>query len=264
MTTDTNHPGDYRLTLSIPLSISTGDGSATKPVEPVEAPPHALRRRIEHALAEWSDGRYSWDVEALDRALCEIVEGALGSGYFGTALAQSSRVCVYGGAEAIGVHVAKTNHVTPTTIAVQTEIAHDRISSLLCSAFEGGMSRHWCRIHSLREPAYVPEHLRSGTTPSECHYTDLPLCEGGAVLCYDAAALAEQLDAIEAPSDADPDDVVEEKDLLVLDRDAVTRGLALMATVAPHHYGDFISNRSDAITGDVFLQLCLLGEVRYG
>jgi hypothetical protein len=40
--------------------------------------------------------------------------------------------------------------------------------------------------------------------------------------------------------------------------------LALMAEKEPRHFGDFMGENDDATTSDVFLQLCLFGEVVYG
>jgi hypothetical protein len=37
-----------------------------------------------------------------------------------------------------------------------------------------------------------------------------------------------------------------------------------MAQAYTRHFADFINQNDDAITGDVFLQCCLLGEVLYG
>lgn len=42
------------------------------------------------------------------------------------------------------------------------------------------------------------------------------------------------------------------------------RGLEVMAKIAPHHFGDFLAGHEDATTGDVFLQCCTFGEVKYG
>lgn len=41
-------------------------------------------------------------------------------------------------------------------------------------------------------------------------------------------------------------------------------GLRKMAEQHPHHFADAISERDDAVTASVFLQLILLGEVMYG
>ena len=49
-----------------------------------------------------------------------------------------------------------------------------------------------------------------------------------------------------------------------LDRAALGRGLSLMPHKYTHHWRDFVEENSDAITADVFLQLCLFGDVIYG
>lgn len=42
------------------------------------------------------------------------------------------------------------------------------------------------------------------------------------------------------------------------------KGLNIMAKKYRHHFCDFINENGDMITGDVFLQCCLLGDVIYG
>lgn len=44
----------------------------------------------------------------------------------------------------------------------------------------------------------------------------------------------------------------------------IRKGLQIMASKYPHQFGLFMNEGEDAITGDVFLQCCLLGEVVYG
>jgi len=96
------------------------------------------------------------------------------------------------------------------------------VASLLVSAFEGGASRHWCRIVDYRIPPVVEPVLDAGRQDPHV-YTPL-----------------------------------------VLDHMAITRGLHLMAKEYPQHWGNFIAGNDDAETGDVFLQLCLLGKLVYG
>ena len=43
----------------------------------------------------------------------------------------------------------------------------------------------------------------------------------------------------------------------------VKQGLTCMAKKYPHHFASIITENEDSITGDVFLQCCLFGEVRY-
>ena len=49
-----------------------------------------------------------------------------------------------------------------------------------------------------------------------------------------------------------------------LDMGAIKKGLQIMSTKYPEHFGAFMSENDDAETGDVFLQCCLLGEIKYG
>lgn len=44
----------------------------------------------------------------------------------------------------------------------------------------------------------------------------------------------------------------------------IQKGLQLMADKWPKHWADFINEDGDDITGDVFLQLALLGDIIYG
>ena len=46
--------------------------------------------------------------------------------------------------------------------------------------------------------------------------------------------------------------------------DDVRKGLELMRDGHPRHYADLIEENDDAITGDVWLQLAVFGEVIYG
>jgi hypothetical protein len=44
----------------------------------------------------------------------------------------------------------------------------------------------------------------------------------------------------------------------------VKRGLELMRDQYPHHYADLVEEQDDLITGDVWLQLAVFGELIYG
>ena len=46
--------------------------------------------------------------------------------------------------------------------------------------------------------------------------------------------------------------------------DNVRRGLELMRDEYPRHFADLVEEQDDAITGDVWLQLAVFGEVIYG
>lgn len=126
---------------------------------------------------------------------------------------------------------------TPRAVGVNVEVSDERLGDLLCCAFEGGTS-YWCRIKRYENPDDVSVEYK---------HTELPLTKHGAVICIESSDL--------------PDEELPE---WRLDRAAVERGLKLLATEHPRHWGDFIAENDDADTADCFLQMCLLGEVVYG
>lgn len=129
------------------------------------------------------------------------------------------------------------------------KISDQRIAELLCAGFEGGVG-YWCRIMDTREPAKVEQVLDAGRGDGQVWpFYDYPLT-GGATVC--------RID------DGETEEDDEEYVPLVLDRTAINRGLAVMQQKYARHFGDFLAEREDATTGDVFIQCCLLGEVIYG
>lgn len=135
---------------------------------------------------------------------------------------------------------------TPQTISVTItkEIDLDSISSLLCSAFEGG-SNYWYEIDQFVKPETFSFLTEAGEdNPQIYKHLDYPLNEGGAVI-------------ISVPEDDDGKKYT-------LDLNAVKKGLKVMAKDYPRHFTDFVKENDDACTGDVFLQCCLFGEVIFG
>lgn len=113
---------------------------------------------------------------------------------------------------------------------VPQEIPSKMVMDLMCTAFEGGIAANWARCVA-----------REGGKKAKYSH-EVPFF-GGYVLIKD----------------------IEEKDAVYkLDREAIERGLKTMAEKYPKHFGDFMSENDDAITGDVFLQCCLLGKIVYG
>ncbi len=126
------------------------------------------------------------------------------------------------------------------TINVEHDITLDRISNLLCSAFEGG-SNYWYQIQEFVDP----KEFTFRTDENQLYkHLDYPLNEGGAVIVGDLE-----------DEDAKPKR---------LDLDAIKKGLVTMSRDYPRHMMDFINDNDDATTGDVFLQCCLFGDVIYG
>ena len=129
------------------------------------------------------------------------------------------------------------------TAYLKIVVPKDKISGLLCTAFEGG-SNYWMegiRYTMPKHPTYKP-CFEDGTP--EPKYLWVPLNEGGLV---------------EIAID-DGDGILKWFPLTLL---AIQSGLAKMSEKHPDHFKDFMEENDDAGTGDVFLQMCLFGEVVY-
>lgn len=122
-------------------------------------------------------------------------------------------------------------------------VSFDQISSLLCSAFEGG-SNYWYLIDSYHAPGIY--HFRS-SVEQIYPYLDYPLNHGGFVM----------IETLEK-------DEIEGKTTWRLDQTAIEEGLKVMSKDFPKHFADILTENADAETGDVFLQCCLFGELVYG
>lgn len=113
------------------------------------------------------------------------------------------------------------------------EFGEDMLVSLLVGAREGG-SNYWCRF-------------------DECPYKEV-------------LKVGEEFGEWRLNLPASVSELVDEMDeiLRVIDRAALQRGLDLLATKAPRVLASILRDDTDAEDADVFLQLCLLGEIVYG
>lgn len=120
------------------------------------------------------------------------------------------------------------------------QVDPQRVQDLICSAFEGG-SNYWLgsgRVE-LMKPAYA----------------DLPKC---GVVWYgnsERNVFAEEDFHVK---------IFTEEGWKDLTRVTVSKGLGLMAENYASHFADLRDENDDASTADIFLQLCLFGEVTYG
>jgi hypothetical protein len=121
-----------------------------------------------------------------------------------------------------------------SAFSVVTEVSAERVSDLLCCAFEGGIN-DWSHKGVRLNPS-------GDKWPGEWA-SDMPKHEGCWLEVHDSA---------------------DTERWFVLDQKALSYGLKLMAEKYPKHWGDFLAENEDAATGDVFVQLCLFGEVKYG
>lgn len=131
---------------------------------------------------------------------------------------------------------------------VPVRVPEERVWSLLVGAFEGG-SKYWVRHYR-----YDDSGLRRVDDGDD---SDFDAMRDGAVYYY-----THQLPLLGRCLFVKPDE--EDNEEYVLNRAALERGLATMAEKHPRHFANFIEKQDDATTSDVFLQLCLFGEVVYG
>lgn len=116
-------------------------------------------------------------------------------------------------------------------ITIKHDIPVQRLTDLICVALEGG-SNYWYRIEK-REMLELP------------YWEALKVC--GRILISNHYVQNE-----------------DKKRSEWLDLYGMEQGLKTMQEKYPRHFNDFIEHNDDAVTGDVFLQCCLFGEVLYG
>lgn len=126
-------------------------------------------------------------------------------------------------------------------ITVETTVPVGRIADLLCCALEGGMAGQWA-CHTETVLGSDDSGLDKEGWSALGGIYRAPLTSDGYLMFEDE----------------------EDGQTYKLNRDNIAAGLQKMAEEYPTSWGDFIAENEDAITGDVFLQLCLLGDVVYG
>lgn len=138
-------------------------------------------------------------------------------------------------------------------------VTDKQISGMLTNAFEGG-SNYWYHIEDYR---FAPGIKYADFCDSrvqgigaigrfcdpDCYFHPcqlIPLQAGCAVIISDRSGEAEEEKTYE------------------LNREAINRGIQIMATKYLRHFADLMNENDDADTGDVFLQCCIFGDVIYG
>ena len=140
---------------------------------------------------------------------------------------------------------------TGAPFPIKTTVSRQRVQDLLTTAIEGGTS-YWAQLGYKLGPGYKYEEFREGGELQDAeqyaHPLEIiPFHEG----CY--------LVVIE--TEEDEDDPTREH---LVGAAEMQRALDLMAEKRPEDLATFLAGNEDADTGDVFLQLAALGEVRYG
>lgn len=121
------------------------------------------------------------------------------------------------------------------TIATTVNVPEQRVSDLLCGAFEGG-STYWATSCEIVSDADTDDLYPS-----------------------DAVMLGHDVEIEYSADDSD-----EDTSKVMLTRDKAIAGLQIMAQKYPSHFGDFMSENDDASTADVFVQCAVFGEIIYG
>jgi len=137
-------------------------------------------------------------------------------------------------------------------IQVDVEVSEKDMMDLLCGAFEGG-SRYWARME-----------MSKNAEPSEItRVYDLFAMEDKHVYPFFLPFAGGEYKVI---------DVEENLPLGLLNKEALERGMKLLASgkdkngkVVPiRHWRNFVDEMHDAETSDVYLQLCVMGEIVFG
>lgn len=145
------------------------------------------------------------------------------------------------------------NETIFATITMQHDVSKKDIQDILTGLFENNYSP-WLReikSKSFAEGFNFTDFRQNGRMqdPKDYYHWSqiIPVTEG--------CSLTLSVD--------DPDsDTGSEKDV-ILDVEAIRRGLQIMATKYRNHWEDFIYKNDDATTADVFGQCCVYGEVFY-
>lgn len=123
---------------------------------------------------------------------------------------------------------------------IKIKVPEDKIKDILITAIESPPGEHWCKL------------------------TDY--CQAPGLDLYDSFFLnnAGWMEFTELNPDSGSPSAEVHTLSWFGDLNSIQNGLKVMAEKAPSHFGDFMDDTHDAITADVFLQCCLLGEIVYG
>jgi hypothetical protein len=127
------------------------------------------------------------------------------------------------------------------TVTMQVDIPLLRIADLVSAGIEAGSSATFMVAGYKKPPLVTFRYYEKELIK----HLDYPLNEGGAVLLV-------------VRSD---DDHAKQYPLTL---ESMKAGLAAFQEKAPQQFKAFMEENEDALTGDCFLQCCLLGEVVYG
>lgn len=129
---------------------------------------------------------------------------------------------------------------------VEIAVSNDRIRDMLIGAFEGG-SNYWLDSVKAVVPEGSAKYILERFAKETPDYPPLyltPFVDGCSI------AIVEQ-----DPQGKTPNPI---------NMTTMHTALITLAAKYPRHFADLLSENDDATTADVFLQLCVFGEIVYG
>lgn len=147
--------------------------------------------------------------------------------------------------------MSKAKHEGPQ-VTLNIPVDERRILDLICTGLEQGCG-YWAEgvAYSEESPYKLAEGVKArdfakGGKHNLCEYMNA--CQHVALFPGCAFILEDR----------------ETKKRYELNREACLKGLEIMARDWPQHFSNWLSENDDAITGDVFIQCALLGDIVYG
>jgi hypothetical protein len=135
------------------------------------------------------------------------------------------------------------------------KLSREDLIDLFITALEGG-SNHWYYIkHIPRDVSYAMNHLGSSGSDAIANY----LMDGGKIYFYD-------IEEVDIHDDSDALSVEDDDKgyLGYVDIDNILEGITILKRDYDDIYERILDEQYDANDADVFLQLCVMGEVVYG
>ena len=147
----------------------------------------------------------------------------------------------------------KTNWMHDQTVADGATYTIKMVENMLVAAFEGGCNYWLDQVQTIFPSGHSYEDYKHG---GKYHQSDIATEPCYNAWKYEGGKLNLRLQP-ECLGD-------HEKIWFVFDYETAIKGFELMREKTPRHWNDMMAQNDDAITADVWLQLCLFGEVVYG
>jgi hypothetical protein len=140
-------------------------------------------------------------------------------------------------------------------IKIELEFSDKDAADLLCSVIENNIAREWCLEIDADFSAKQGPRAKPWGADYTPGYIAAPFTEGACLIVRVHSHWVGQ-----KINDTDRTIAAEYR----LARKELAAGLAAMAAKHPIHFAALLNGQADALTGDVFLQCCTMGEIVFG